>query len=368
MPSRQVLPIERAPKPPPALPWRSGFCITGPCESCRGVFPGASKGKDTVCACTCHIQPQPAHQTSEAGDAPEPPSVEHVGPPAGSPASEFVPGLIYDMPDEVYHADPVPGGSLSSTFARMLTDLVPAKAYERRKNRKPTRAMNLGKAAHAHALGTGPELIVWEHDGRTKEGKAERAARSFDIEAERAVGVTAEERDRILEMAEALHAAVGPTIEASQAEVSAFWREGPIWARARYDLLDPNRAFDYKTCQDASRRGFAVAMAKYGYHQQAEWYARGLKALGHTAARRRLNFICQETEAPYIVQIHEPDDDAMEIARELNDRAIRIYAEATRTGHWPGPERLVNEPASLPPFYFFDHEDVIERPNLELEF
>jgi hypothetical protein len=94
-----------------------------------------------------------------------------------------------------------------STFARLLTEQrhVPVKARrDQRRNRKPTRAMNLGKAAHAHALGAGPQLIVWEHDGRTKDGKAERAAIADLLATEAAVAVTEAERDQILGMATAL--------------------------------------------------------------------------------------------------------------------------------------------------------------------
>lgn len=279
------------------------------------------------------------------------------------------PGLVHGMSDEDYHDDPVPSGSLSSTFARLLTDHVPSKAIERRNNRKPTKAMNLGKAAHSHALGTGPQLIVWEHDGRTKDGKAERAEKADLLATESAVAVTEDERDQILGMAEALRAVpeVREILDRSHAEVSGFWREGAqIWGRARYDLLSDYDAHDYKTCQDASGRGFSKAMASYGYHQQSEWYQRGLKALGHAAKAARLRFICQETEPPYIVQIHEPDDDAMETAEVLNDRAVRIYAEAMASGYWPGPERIINDPTPLPPFYYYDHEDTLGSPIPEL--
>lgn len=268
------------------------------------------------------------------------------------------PGLVFGMKDEVYHADPVPDGSLSSTFARLLTEHVPAKAFQRATNHKPTKSMNLGSAAHSHALGAGPELIVFNLDGRTKEGKAERAAVAPLIATQAAVGVTEAERDQILGMVKALRAVpeVVQILERSRSEVSAFWREGAIWGRARYDLLDDAAGFDYKTAQDASPRGFQKAMSSYGYHQQAEWYQRGLKALGHTAAGRRLRFIVQETEKPYIVQIHEPDDDAMETAEALNDRAVRIFEEAKATGVWPGPERLVCEPSALTTSYYYDHE------------
>ncbi len=271
------------------------------------------------------------------------------------------PGLIHDMDDETYHADPVPSGSLSSTFARLLTNHVPAKAHAIRANRKPTKAMNLGKAAHAHALGAGPQLIVWELDGRTKEGKAERAAAAGLLATEAAVAVTETERDQIVGMVAALKAEPGvqQILNGCQSEVSGFWREGTTLARARYDLLGERQAYDYKTCQNSTRRGFSVSMAAYGYHQQAEFYGRGLRALGHAAGDRPLLFICQETAPPYLVQIHEPDEEALEVARVLNDRAVHIYAECAATDTWPGYADLTAGPASLPAFYFYSHEDVL---------
>ncbi|MCF6376926.1 PD-(D/E)XK nuclease-like domain-containing protein [Nocardioides KLBMP 9356] len=272
-------------------------------------------------------------------------------------------GFTSGVSDEAYHADPIPGGSLSSTFARLLTDNVPAKAYELRRNRKPTKSMNLGKAAHAHALGAGPLLIVWQHDGRTKDGKAERAEYADMLATEAAVAVSEAERDQIIGMATALRESsiVAKILDESEAEVSGFWQEDGVWCRARYDLLGERAAWDYKTCTDASRRGFSKAMANYGYHQQAEFYRRGLQALGHPAARTPLRFICQEVTAPYLVQIHTPDDLSIEVAKELNDRAIRIYAESMSTGLWAGFDGMHAEPTPLPGYYFFDRDDVLSE-------
>lgn len=272
------------------------------------------------------------------------------------------PGLVYDMDDATYHADPIEGGSLSSTFVRLLTEHVPAKAEARRRNRKPTKAMNLGKAVHATVLGTGPVLITWEHDGRTKAGKEERAALAPMIESEAVVAVTEAERAQIVGMVDALHAHpdVVDIIARAQSEVSGFWTEDGVWCRARYDLLEADVAWDYKTTQDASRDGFSKHLGAYGYHQQADFYLRGLRALGHPGGRRPMRFICQETEAPYLVQIHTPDDEAMQMAAMLNDRAIRVYAEAKETGIWPGFPELVAEPTPLPNWYFYAHEQEVE--------
>lgn len=271
-----------------------------------------------------------------------------------------VPAFVRNMSDDTYHGDPVPGGSLSSTFARLLTKHVPARARSERKNRKPTKAMNIGKAAHAHALGAGPQLIVWESDGRTKAGKAERAAHADLLATEAAVAVTEAERDQILGMATALreHPEVAALLDRCESEVSAFWQDGDVWCRARYDMLGTGAAWDYKTCELASSRGFSKAMAAYGYHQQAEFYQRGLKALDHSAGDVRMRFICQETTDPYLVQIHTPDDEAMDAAATLNDRAIRIFREATRTGIWHGYD-LHAEPTPLPTFYYYDNEEAL---------
>lgn len=270
------------------------------------------------------------------------------------------PGLIYDMSDEVYHADPVPGGSLSSSLARRLTEHVPAKAIATHVNRKPTASMNLGKAAHLYALGAGPELIVWQYDGRTKDGKAERAEHAEDIATERAVAVTAAERDQVLGMAAALRSdpEVAAMLDAGSPEVSVFWREQGAWCRGRFDLLG-EVGDDYKTCDDASPRGFERAMSTYGYHQQADFYLRGLRAIGHPAGERPMRFICQEKQAPYLVQIHTCDELAMEVAAALNDRAIDIYAASVASGEWPGYPSLYSEPTALPTNYFYRYADIL---------
>lgn len=278
-------------------------------------------------------------------------------------------GLVFDMDDETYHADPVPGGSLSSTFARLLTNHVPAKADAIRRNRKPTAAMNLGKAVHRIVLGVGPELVTYEHDGRTKAGKEERARLAPLIASEAAVAVTEKEREQIRGMVAALHEhpALRDVLVACQPEVSGFWQEGGVWCRARYDLLGPDAAWDYKTAEDVTRRGFSKSLGAYGYHLQADLYLRGLRALGHKAGDTPFRFICQEAQEPYLVQIHEADDEAMSVAHELNDRAIRTFAEAQRTGVWPGYPNLFAEPSPLPAWYFAQHEDVLDTNTVELK-
>lgn len=265
----------------------------------------------------------------------------------------FYPGMDFD---EYLASD-----ALSSSMARLLTKHVPAKAIELARNGKPTKAMNLGSAVHAHVLGTGPRLIVWEHDGRTREGKAERLLAADDLATGEALAVTATEHEQIVGMSTALrsHPEFAAILDRAQAEVSAFWREGNVLCRARFDLLADDGAWDYKSTNDASTRGFSKAMGSFLYNQQADLYERALTALRHPAAGQQVRFICQETESPFLVQIHWADEMARETAKVLNDRAIDTYRACVATGEWPAYPSVYGGPVPLPAYFYFDYAEVL---------
>ena len=84
---------------------------------------------------------------------------------------------IYQLTAEEYHADPVEGGSLSSTGARMLTPpRAPARFhYYRSHPRPPKQAFDFGHAVHADVLGVGGEVVVLEFDNyNTKAAQLQR--------------------------------------------------------------------------------------------------------------------------------------------------------------------------------------------------
>jgi hypothetical protein len=280
------------------------------------------------------------------------------------------PGLVENMPDTVYHGDPVVSGpSLSSTFARLLTSHVPAKALAL-KHREPTPAMQLGTIVHRIVLGEEtPDaysvdgLTVIPGDGRTKavkDARAEAIAAGLNVVSETEYEARADMHQKLTAMLEAVqnHPVIGPLVEGKH-EVSAFWQDDAtgVWLRARFDILADGEPTDYKTTVDASRRGFQKAVGRFGYHQQADFYCRALRALGINS-NPRFRFIAQETTAPYLVNLHECDDVAMEVARDLNDRAIRLFAQCVKAAEWPG-YAIDPEPVSLPAWYFFEHEEVL---------
>ena len=253
---------------------------------------------------------------------------------------------VYDIPADVYHADPVPGGSLSSSGARrLLPPSCPALfRYEQLHGRKPRRVFEIGHAAHALVLGTGPELVeVDATDWRTKAAK-EAAA---DARERGAVPLLPDEYAEIHAMAEALRA--HPVARAlfdpdrGTPEQSLFWRDAPsgIWRRAMLDWLpDPGAGRlivpDYKTTTCAAPAELSKTVHKYGYHQQHAQYVDGAQALDLGDQDAAFVFVFQEKAAPYLVTVIELDALALRIGRDLNRQAIDLYAQCSRSGVWPG--------------------------------
>lgn len=276
------------------------------------------------------------------------------------------PGL-YDLPEEVYHADPVPGGSLSSTGARRLLECPARFDYERRHPPAPKPHFDFGSAAHKLVLGVGPELAVLDYpDWRTKAAReAVREARERG-----AIPLKRHEYEQIQAMAEALksHPVAGPifTESAGRAEQSLFWAdpETRVPCRARIDHLPhPTRQgrlilADYKTCASADPNKLPRVIAERGYHLQAAWYMDGVRALGAGEDVAFL-FVFQEKQAPYLVTVVELDHEALQVGAYLAREARQLYAACRRTGRWPGYSDDSPVVVSLPSYYSRQFEEYL---------
>lgn len=273
---------------------------------------------------------------------------------------------VYDIPIDMYHADPVPGGSLSSSGARkLMPPSCPALfRYWADHGQPPKREFDLGHAAHRLVLGVGEQLVVVDAaDWRTKAAKQQRDE-AYEAGA---APVLRAEYETCRAMAEALRAhPVAAALfdpDKGKAEQSLFWRDEPtgVIRRARLDWLPNARLHDrtivpeYKTCASANPDALARAMNNFGYHQQAAWNIDAVKATHPLWADDAavpdpaFVFVCQEKTPPYLVTIVEPDRTALKVGRRLNRQAIEVYAECQRTGVWP-PYSLDVELIGLPPW------------------
>jgi PDDEXK-like uncharacterized protein DUF3799 len=264
---------------------------------------------------------------------------------------------IYEIPEDVYHADPVPWGSLSSTGARTILNDCPAKFRYEQTHPVYKQIFDFGSAAHKLVLGTGPLLAIVEAENwRTK------AAQEKQKEAREAgkIPLLTAEHEQVKAMANALRdhplasAALDPA-RGGKPEQSLFMQDeaSGVWLRSRLDWMpDPHSAmrpvvFDYKTTKNASPDSFAREMANYRYHLQAAWYSHLYYEI--TGVDAPFLLIAQDKEPPYLVAVCQPDAEAMRAGRDLMRQAIDIYASCAAVDEWPGYGNEVHT-ISLPPW------------------
>ena len=60
-----------------------------------------------------------------------------------------LPSIVDALPDELYHADPIPGGSLSSTGARLLVKSPAKFDWQRSHPQPPKKAFDLAQESAA---------------------------------------------------------------------------------------------------------------------------------------------------------------------------------------------------------------------------
>jgi hypothetical protein len=254
----------------------------------------------------------------------------------------YEPG-VYDLPPAEYHARL----ELSSTGVRkLLAPSCPALfQYDREHGEGTKRVWEIGTAAHKLVLGVGPDLVLvdkprWD----TNEIKAQLA----DIRADGGIPLKRPEYDAVIAMAQALgeHPFAAKLFEPGTglAEQTLIWqdKETGVMCRALLDWLRfplPGQRLvvpDYKSCASAEPGKFARAMGDHGYHIQLAWYLAGVRALDLGDDQSVGLLVAQEKTPPYLVTVLQPDPTAMRMGEIRMREALRLYAECTASGRWPG--------------------------------
>lgn len=256
---------------------------------------------------------------------------------------------VYSIPVADYHADPVPGGSLSSTGARkLLPPSCPALFKHWRDEAEPERKreFDLGHAAHRMVLSEGAELVLIEAANyRTKAAQAARD-KAYD---EGKVPLLEHEREQVERMGKALfaHPYAGALFEpgTGNPEQALIWQDEQtgVWCRALLDWLPnpgPGRFLlrDYKHTSakhGASPDKVGRTMADLGYHFQLFWHLAGCRALGLAGDDAAALLVVQESKSPYLVTVAQPDQAAMRMAAIRCREALEVYAQCSRDDRWP---------------------------------
>ncbi len=264
--------------------------------------------------------------------------------PAGWPMVEHQPAVVEGMPSDEYHSSP----ALSSSGAKLLLPpSCPAKyRWVRDHSQKPKREFDFGHAAHGEVLGIGDPIEVVDADNwKTKAAQNQaKAARAAGV-----VPLLAKEWQTVLDMAAAIraHPIAGPLFApgTGRAELSLFWHdpEFDVQRRARLDWLRPaapgKRAIlvDYKTAASAEPGECEHNMHKLGYYRPLPWYLDGISACDLDGGMEPAALIIwQEKTPPYLITPTVPDADALSKGRDLNRKALDVFARCTAAGVWPG--------------------------------
>ncbi|MEM1149049.1 MAG: PD-(D/E)XK nuclease-like domain-containing protein [Pseudomonadota bacterium] len=253
----------------------------------------------------------------------------------------------YMMPADVYHADPAPEPSLSSTLARVLLNKAPLHAWAAHPRLNPdfesetNDAFDVGRAAHAYLTGVGEAGIhVLSYDNyRTKAAQAER-------DEARAAGKTVllvDQNDALQNMIEAVRFqlgqhGIGDVFDKGQCEQSHFVEIDGVWCRSMTDCIHDGFVYDFKTTAESADPGaFVRAICNYGYDVQAAHYLDVLEALGRKPQGFR--FVVVEKKYPHALSVVEIDESWLTTARKKTARAralFRMCLDKFGTAPWPG--------------------------------
>ncbi len=268
---------------------------------------------------------------------------------------------VYDIPPDVYHADPVPAGSLSCSGAKLLLPpSCPAKfRHQQLHGQEHRQVFDFGTAAHTMILGNGPALTIIEADSwRTTDARDEAATA-------RAAGATPllrKEHDELKALTAAVHAdpVAAALLETGTAEQSLFWIDEltGTWLRGRLDWNRPGLIVDFKTTTSCDTDSLERAIHTYGYHQQAAMYVDGAKAAMHLDEDPAFVFLFAEKTPPYLVRAVELTAVALRIGRDRNREAIDLYTHCKATDTWPGYSSdidTVSVPAYIENTYLKDY-------------
>ena len=249
--------------------------------------------------------------------------------------------IIYDQPAAEYFAEK----ALNNTSIGYILECPALYKAHQTMEETPSKAFLLGSLVHAMVLEpdkVAERYAVCQYPGTTKAGKEERKAL-----AEK--GITAFSGEDWLQaksMSDSLLNACPTTAKLlalpGKSEVSLYWEEEledtKLACKARVDRLAqlPDGswvAIDLKTTADTVKPSELARKAyNYGYHRQAAWYTRGLKACGIEAP---FIFFFVSKQAPYLVTPLSFTADALALGDDQCMRACRTLIHCQEDDEWP---------------------------------
>lgn len=251
--------------------------------------------------------------------------------------------IKYNEPPEIYHSTQ----AISKSGMDKLRQ-APAKfkSWLEGNVEEKTDALLFGSVFHCLVLEPNEfnkRYTVKQFNGATKAGKEEAtSAKALGLELV---------PPRVYENAYAMagsvrnHPLIGQIMSAhdKQTEISIYWSENmdnlEIPCKARLDMLATVPGFglvavDLKSTDDASPEALERSLYKWGYHRQAAWYRRALRAVGMESSVFVL--VAVEKTAPYLITAANISEAAQQVGLEEIKEALNTYTSCIKSGLWSG--------------------------------
>lgn len=265
------------------------------------------------------------------------------------------PGIHYDTPAAVYHADPCEVPSLSASIAKLMIEgaAIHAKQAHPRlsavvEESDPTRPKEIGTAAHKLILGRGGDVIVIDaNDYKKDEPKKDRKA----IYASGKCAILKPDAETAKAMADAtlIEIAGDPDLHGFMKAVPevVVIAQDPSGAMLRIMIDNLELGDDYAVIwdvktgeQSAAPEGLGKRIDNMGMQIQAELYKHVLAlALPHLAGRITFRWLFVENEPPHLIVPTELDATGCEIGRRQMLYAIALWNQCMQSDEWPGYKR-----------------------------
>ena len=267
---------------------------------------------------------------------------------------DYEDGVYYAMDAQEYHSGHMVRGRLSSGMARLLSDrdVTPGEALTSVLSDRSTRAMDDGTTVHAYLLDGPDRFAVYSGDSwRTLE------ARKFRDEAliSGKIPLLTRELERLESIRDEF--SLADELDGGNSEVTYLWTDyvdgEPVRCRARADYVrtdgDSVTIIDLKTTKSLRLRDIERSILRYGYHQQAAHYMRGVREL-LLDKEPTFAFIFLDISDPKNSRFITLDEPAIEAGEKLNQVAMSRFRIASDLDEWPN-RKLEEEVVSLPSWY-----------------
>lgn len=251
-------------------------------------------------------------------------------------------GHVPNMTNEAYHAAPGISKSHLDAIANQSPMHYWAQYIDPNRVHEMTEAMSIGQAAHYAILE--PDLLlskvacIPDVDGRTKEGKAIKAA--FALEHAGKLALKYNDYQGVLGLRDACmkNATTSGLLARGQSEQTFFATDPETGAliKCRTDYIhdDMSMIIDVKSAEDASPWGFGKAAGNYRYDVQAPWYT-DVVALATGVRPQHFVWVAFEKVHPYAIGVYYAAPEQIERARAAARADLVRILHYRKENVWP---------------------------------